>query len=104
MGDDLTAHGKLRHRKVLYGRQKGLCKGCRLRPKWSKGHGESARSSRKAPPAKGAFLLLLDNEHRAPRAVDKVFDGKIGLCLVGSYGSRIFIPPGSGAMCHTPGF
>jgi len=39
MGDELTAPGKLRHRKVLYGRQEGICKGCWHRPKWSRGHG-----------------------------------------------------------------
>ena len=33
MGDELTVPGKLRHRKVLYGRQEGNCKGCRHRPK-----------------------------------------------------------------------
>ena len=33
MGDELTAPGKLRHRKVLCGRQDGNCKGCRHRPK-----------------------------------------------------------------------
>ena len=39
MGDELTAAGKLVHRKVLYGRQEGHGKGRRRRPKWSKGHG-----------------------------------------------------------------
>lgn len=39
MDDDLTAAGKFAHRKVLYGCQEGNCKGCRRRPKWSKGHG-----------------------------------------------------------------
>lgn len=40
MGDDPIASGKLAHRKVLYGRQEGNCKGCSHRPKRSKGHGE----------------------------------------------------------------
>ena len=39
MGDDPIASGKLVHRKVLYGRQEGNCKGSRHRPKWSKCHG-----------------------------------------------------------------
>ena len=40
MGDDPIAPCKLRHRKALYDRQKGHCKGCSHRPKRSKGHGE----------------------------------------------------------------
>lgn len=57
MGDEPIATGKLAHRKVLYGRQKGHCKGCRRRPVWSKGHGEIRPMEPQGPAREGGISI-----------------------------------------------